>query len=68
MVANEFSSDQLTELRHFSDSVKISRQPEPLLVVLFLFLKNTGVCHFLRDAIGDLCSAIAVGARMPLKL
>ena len=62
VVANEFSSDQLTELRHFSDSVKISRQPEPLTgCFVSLSKKHRRVPFSKRDAIGDLCSAIAGG-------
>ena len=59
---NEFSSGQLTELRRFSDSVKISQQPELLTgSSVSLSKKHRRESSAERDPIGDLCSAIAEG-------
>lgn len=62
VVANEFSSDQFNALCHFSDSIKISKQPESLTgCFVSLSEKHRREPFSKRDAIGDLCSAIAEG-------
>ena len=62
LIANEFSSEQLADLGHFSNSAKLSKQPSSLSgCSVSLSGNHRREQSSGGDAIGDLCLAIAEG-------